>query len=61
VTIKDGPVPAGLTVERVGFFTDAVFAIAMTLLVIDIGQPEDRTGYTVGDTPATRPGPRSTR
>jgi uncharacterized membrane protein len=31
---------AGHSAERVGFFTDAVFAIAMTLLAIDIPRPE---------------------
>ncbi|GAA4576355.1 TMEM175 family protein [Planotetraspora kaengkrachanensis] len=33
-------VPPGLTHERMGMFTDAVFAIAMTLLVIEIPRPE---------------------
>jgi uncharacterized membrane protein len=32
--------PPGQTPERISFFTDAIFAIAMTLLVIEIARPE---------------------
>jgi uncharacterized membrane protein len=42
------PVKAGHTAERVGYFTDAVFAIAMTLLVIEIPRPE-AAEFEVGD------------
>ena len=48
-TAEKAGVAPGLTTERVGFFTDAVFAIAITLLVIDIPRPEGDAEFTVGD------------
>ena len=38
---REGP---GLEFDRVTFFTDAVFAIAMTLLVVEVGVPEALDG-----------------
>jgi uncharacterized membrane protein len=40
--------PPGQTTGRVGAFVDAVLAIAMTLLVIDIPRP-DKTTFSIGD------------
>jgi uncharacterized membrane protein len=35
--LREGP---GLEFDRVSFFTDAVYAIAMTLLVVELPVPE---------------------
>jgi uncharacterized membrane protein len=51
--MDEDEIGAGLTPERVGFFTDAVFAIAMTLLVIEIPRPEgDEFGVGGGSSKA---------
>ncbi|MEU7897840.1 TMEM175 family protein [Nonomuraea sp. NPDC049152] len=40
MTVDDSPRP-GLSAERVGMFTDAIFAIAITLLALEIPRPEE--------------------
>ncbi|QTT75249.1 DUF1211 domain-containing protein [Streptomyces mobaraensis NBRC 13819 = DSM 40847] len=38
----DARLEAGLSPERPAFFTDAIFAIAMTLLAVELKHPGDR-------------------
>lgn len=53
---EDHPAPAvaeapGFSTERMAMFTDAIFAIAMTLLVVEIKRPDEadlRTAATLG-------------
>jgi uncharacterized membrane protein len=46
-SIDTSPLP-GFTHERVSMFTDAIFAIAITLLVIDIKRPDDEELKNLG-------------
>ena len=54
MTVTEEPATAGHTIERFGYFTDAVFAIAMTLLVIELPRPGGNTFHVGAGVPKSQ-------